>query len=118
MKGLPPTLDLSPLVGAQVSQICFGAFQCIFNFDVAVRIAVESTCIYTGPSGAVTSVRSFPQAAAELCELIGISVQGAFRENSGGLLLQFMNGATLRVLNDNKEYESFQIHVSNTVYVA
>lgn len=117
MNGLPPTVDLSSLVHATVSQVCVAAFQFIINFDVDARVAVESGCEYSGPTG-VASVTSYPQAAAQLCELIGKSVQSATRENDGGLFLLFTDGTSLRVLNDNERHESFQVHLGERVFVA
>lgn len=118
MQGLSPSVDLQPIVGAKVSQVCFSTFQCIFSFDIDARISVESSCVYTAPSGATATVTEYARAARELCELLDASVLSATREADGGLTLRFSDGATLRILNDNQEYESFQVHVGKSVYVA
>ncbi len=118
MQGLSPSVDLQPIVGAKVSQVCFSTFQCIFGFDIDARVAVESSCQYTAPSGATVTVTEYPRAATELCELLDTSVLAAAREPEGGLTLRFSNEATLKILNDNRDFESFQVHIGKVVHVA
>ncbi|MHB1225797.1 MAG: DUF6188 family protein [Gemmatimonadaceae bacterium] len=118
MDGLPPDADLRPLVGACVSQICFSRRQYILFFVEDVRVSVESTCELTLPDGQVTSITEYVQAATELCDLLDHTVEAVAREKDGGLTIRFSSGATLRLLNDTREYESFQVHVGTVVYVA
>lgn len=118
MNGLPPDIDLTALVGAAVSQICFSVHQCILKFDNDAQIAVESTCVLTSPSGSTTLISSYPSAATELCSVLEVRVRSAAREPDGGLVIHLENGAALSIWNDVLEYEAFQVHIGKTVYVA
>lgn len=118
MNGLPITIDLVALIGRELIQVCIGAFQFILNFDVDVRIAVESSCVYNSASGASTKIINYSEGASRLCELIGMQVASADRGGDGGLILRFTNGAKLQILNSNLEYESFQVHIKPHTYVA
>lgn len=118
MNGLSPETPLHSLVGAQVSQICFGLFQCILNFDIDMSISIESKCLYTSPLGDRIPITSYAKCAVDLCELLGINVTSAGEDIGGGLIIRFVNDATLHVLNDNKEFESFQIRIGKTIHVA
>lgn len=118
MQGLLPSVDLHLLVGAKVIQVCFSAHQCIFGLDLDARIAVESSCEYTAPGRVTVTVAEYSRAATELCELLDASVLSATREVDGGLLLHFSSGSTLRILNDNREFESFQVHIGKVIHVA
>lgn len=117
MNGLPITIDLSPLIGRLLSQVCFGEFQFILNFDADVRIAVESKCVYDSPSGTF-EIENYLDESSRLCKLIGNQVISAKRDVEGGLLLRFANESGLRILNSNPEYESFQVHIKQNTYVA
>lgn len=118
MNGLPATIDLSALTGAVISQVCLSQFQCILNFESDARIAIESNCMYTSSSGRALPIVSHAAAATEICELIGTPVREARRQPDGGLLLRLTNEATLEILNDDRDHESFQVHLGKEVYVA
>jgi len=118
MNGLPNTIDLDPLLGKELIQLCFGAFQLILNFDCDARIAVESICIYETASGTLTEIQNYSEGASQLCKIIGAQVSLAERDPDGGLILRFANGDCLRIKNSNHEYESFQIHIEQRIYVA
>lgn len=119
MQGLPEGVDLRPLAGAMVSQVCISSAQFILRMDSEAHIDVESTCRYRRSSGGVAiEISSYASAAASLCELLGDSIRSAGRDRDGGLSIEFASGAVLQVMNDNREYESFQVHLPPHVYVA
>lgn len=118
MQGLPEGVDLSPLAGAMVSQVCISSAQLILRMDSEAHIDVESTCTYRRSSGDAIEISSYASAAAPLCELLGDSIRSAERDRDGGMSIDFASGAVLQVLNDNREYESFQVHIPPNVYVA
>jgi len=118
LNGLPITIDLSPLLGKELVQVCIGAFQFILNFDADVRIAVEGTCVYCSPKDVPIEIDNYREQASLLCSLVGTQISSAERDSNGGLDLHFANGATLQILNSSHEYESFQVHVGQQFYVA
>lgn len=118
MNGLPPSVDLTPIIGAEIIQICFGKFQFALNFDLEVRIVVESTCIYISSLGASEIIEDYPKAASQLCELLGLQVEGIERSIDGGVVLKMTGGKRLEILNSSRTYESFQIEIGKLLHVA
>jgi hypothetical protein len=88
------------------------------HFDTRAKVMVESECVLRGMSADPIRVEEYASAASSLCRLLGARVLSASRTDDGGLLLRFMNGAELEVLNDSSDTESFQIHLGERIYVA
>lgn len=118
MNGLPAEIDLLRLIGATVTQMCFGQNQFIINLDPSISFAIESSCEFESCVGASHTIRNFPQSATILCELLGESIHSAMRDTEGGLIVRFANSSILHVLNDSKDYESFQIRIGSDLHVA
>jgi hypothetical protein len=118
MNGLPLGIDLTPLFGRVVMQICFGEFQFILHFDRSVRIGVESKCVLVSACGVSKEITDYTGEASHLCELIGKEVTWAGRGECGGVNFKFSDGSSLQILNSNQEYESFQIHLEDMIFVA
>lgn len=118
MQGLPDTAELGPLVGEEVSQICLSQFQYIIRFASEKQIAVESGGTYTPSAGQPIEVTSYATVATELCGLLGRSIRTAVRDADGGMKLSFSDGSLLHIRNDNRGYESFQVHIPPHTYVA
>lgn len=87
MNGLPHSIDLSPLIGRQLVQLCFGAWTVALMFDGPVRIVVESKIEISDTGGLSYSSENFCQDASLLCRLIGSTVNRAVRMNDGGMQL-------------------------------
>ena len=118
MNGLPVKVKFDQLLENELTQICFGTFQFILNFEGSVQIAVESICVYESASGVLDEIQNYSEGASQLCQLIGDKVLSAERDVEGGLILSFKSGAKLQIKNSNKDYESFQIHLGQQTYVA
>jgi hypothetical protein len=118
MQGLPEGIDFTPLTGTMVSQVCISSAQFILRMDSEAHIDVESTCTYRRAVGDDIAISSYASAAALLCELLGDSICSVERDGNGGMSIDFTSGAVLQILNDNREYESFQVHIPPRVYVA
>jgi hypothetical protein len=118
MNGLAPTVDLNPLIGRQLTQLCFGAWNVAINFDGDIRIVVESAIVVAAGTSAPMRVESFRDSASVLCESIGQDLLDAERTVEGGLAIRFASGVQWTIENSVKEYESFQLHVGNQVFVA
>lgn len=118
MNGLPASIDLQPLIGKEVVQICFGCFQLILNLEGNIRIAIESICVCRLATGYEFEAHNYCQEATHLCKLMAEHVSFAHRDVDGGLVLGFTNGIELQIKNSNLEYESFQIHIGQQIHVA
>jgi hypothetical protein len=118
MNGLPIDINLDDLVGAEVSQVCFGGIHVIMKFDKDIELTTTSVCILTLPSGETESMEVLHKHAVSICGLLGEQISDASRDSSGGLLLKFRSGAVLQVTNDSEVYESFQLRIGPQFFVA
>jgi hypothetical protein len=118
MNGLPTNLDLAAFLGAEVLQVCIGRHQLQIHLHERIQVAVEGGCILRGASPAAMHIEQYGEVASSLCRLIGAEVRSASRTEDGGLLLQFSNDLEFQALNDSEQFESFQIHFGDRVYVA
>jgi hypothetical protein len=117
MNGLPSDLDLTPLVGTSVNQICFGMHQLQIHFDERSGVFVESPVVFSGIEGDIP-IDDYAIDASLLCRLLGGRVIEATRDSQGGLILRFDGGNALHVLNDGPNFESFQVRLPGQFYVA
>jgi hypothetical protein len=118
MKGLPHTVDLAPLLGATVIQVCFGENECQIYCDNRVQIVVEGQIITEDLAGKQQTIERYADEASLLCRLLGKRVTAATRTKEGGLDVKFDDGTQMRILNSNEQFESLQLHVNGRVYVA
>jgi len=118
MKGLPPTVDLTSLSRARVIQLCFGENEFQVHFDNTARVVVESDMTLCEPQSIDVRIVKYGEAASQLCRILGDRVLNAVRTADGGLLLRFERGAELQILNNNAQFESFQVHIAGETYVA
>jgi len=111
MYGLSKDLDLSFLNGRQVLQVAIGVYQIQFGFDEDVMIYVHSQFGYFDghdewvwtpePGGAHIAART-----VALLDSTIASFQG---HEDGTLKLIFSNRQSLTILDNSKEYESYDI---------
>lgn len=118
MNGLPGDLDLSPLAGAVLEQLCFGEHQLQLVFGPEIRIAVEGACELTTRGLEPREIDDFAIEATALCELLGRRIRQAVRTPSGGLAIAFEEGGVLEFMIDSPDFEAFQIHIGDRVYIA
>lgn len=118
MNGLPEDIDLSPIVGRQLVQLRFGAWNVGFEFDGPVRVVVESTILICGKDGASRRIEDFRAGASDLCRLIGLNVVGADRSSAGGITLQMSSGDVVDLENSVTAHEAFQLYIGDRTFVA
>jgi len=118
MNGLPKDINLNPLIGAELLQVCVGRFQYILNFDLDISISTECRCWFITEQGEKLVISDNVENASIVCSLINHSVTYAGIDSYGGLLLKFSNHATLHILNDTENYEAFQLNIKGSLYVA
>jgi hypothetical protein len=118
LKGLPSDIDLSPLVGRQLSQVSIGRWNAALHFGEAIRLTVESAILLTGKSGYSQTIEDFRADASAVCVLIGEDVLDAKRTLSGGCALRLSSGVRLEAVAVDNGFESFQICLGDRVFVA
>jgi Family of unknown function (DUF6188) len=111
MYGLRGDVDLSFLTGREVIQICVGVYQVQFGFDEDVRISVQGQFNYFD-GDADWIWRPEPGAsevAARTVTLLGSTIESFHGHEDGTLKLTFSTGQRLTILDNSKEYESYDI---------
>jgi hypothetical protein len=109
MKDYQVDADLSFFVGKSLEQICFGSYQVQLNFSETVSLNVESRLVLTTAQDDVLELQQPYSDAGGLLALLGTEVLSAWADANGDLSLEFSNKSTLKVLNENAAYESYQI---------
>jgi hypothetical protein len=111
MYGLKKDIDLSFLNGRELGQVAIGLYHIRFGFDEDVAISVEGGFGYFDGQAEWTW-RPEPgsaQIAARTIALLGASIDGFEGKADGTLTLMFSNGQRLTILDNSKEYESYDI---------
>jgi hypothetical protein len=117
MYGLPKDIDLGPLVGVTLQQVCVGQYDTILNFSDDVSIGSASTFVCTSPGSKSQTFTSPPSAAPSLVRLLGLSVVRARRDPPGTLVLEFEHGERLELPDAQENYESYTLHIGGKLYV-
>lgn len=120
MYRIPKDLDTSIFVGAELSQVCFGAYVVGFEFSAAkpLTVTVAGAYIHAGPEteGWVDEVR-LPTQTSRLMQLTNHQVVDATRLDETRLRLDFDHGQSLTLIDDTDQYESFQINATNSHWI-
>ncbi len=117
MYGVPSTLDLTFLHGAELVQVCLGAHQVQFHFQPLGSISVEGEWELLDAAGQQLD-RSHPGTERPpylLHRLLGKRVVGSQVVAPHSIALRFEGGASLRVFDSSREYESFSIEPGGVV---
>ena len=111
MYGLKTDIDLSILNGRELSQIAISLYQAIFRFDLDVAISVESTFVYFNGEHEWTWRHEENSCfiAARTVALLCSKIESFERNTDGTLALTFSNGHRLTMLDDSKQFESYDI---------
>ena len=111
MYGLREGLDLSFLNGRELIQVAIGVYQIQFGFDEDVRISVESQFSYFNGKDELIW-KPEPGAAQIACRtvaLLGATIESFEGQENGTLSLVFSNRQRLTILDNSKEFESYDI---------
>ena len=111
MYGLKKEIDLSFLSGRELIQVAVGLYQTVFRFDEDVAISVEGGFNYFDGQ-AEWIWRPEPgaaQIAGRTVALLGAAIESFEGHEDGTLILAFSNGQRLTILDNSKEYESYDI---------
>jgi hypothetical protein len=118
MYGLAVDVDLSFLKGKLLTQVCFAEFQVQLHFhEESTHISVESSFKFeeadgvfekyvVGPESGERNVIHF---ANKLTRFLGSTVEHVEWVVDGTLTLSFSGHGKLKILDDNPQYEAYQI---------
>ncbi len=116
MYGLRQDLDLLPFEGLRLVQVCIGENETIFNFDDEVSVNVSSD-FRIGTSNGGNLFRTSVSAAAPAASLLGKAVKQAAHTAEGTLTLTFADESVLEIYESSRDYESYQLRISGSIYV-
>lgn len=117
MYGLPVDIDLSPLLGQELQQICIGQYDAILNFSGEASVGSATTFVCSSPNGETSAFTSPPAATPSLMRVLGSPVVAARREAPGTLVLEFANGERLDIPDAEEHYESYTLQIGSALYV-
>lgn len=117
MQGLPKDVNLDPLIGAQLEQVCIGENDYILHFDQDVRISVESESVHERPDVGRVRISDNRTSAGTLCRLLGTKIINANVREDGGVRIGFSDGSQLDIINDSTVYESLVLHIGKELLV-
>lgn len=118
MNGLPADVDLSPLHGISLEQVRIGRHQLQLVFGETCTVVAEGKCVLRDGRSPPIILEDYAGHATGICSLLGRSVERATRTATGGLLVDLGSGRNLEFLVDNEQFESFQLRVGESTYVA
>lgn len=118
MYGVPTDLDLSFLQGAEVIQVCLGLHEVQFHFHPAGSVHVQGGWELVGAEGGrIDHGHDRPEQRPpyQIHRLLGRRVAGTEVSPPAWISLRFDDGAVLRIFDDSREHESFQIQPGDIV---
>jgi hypothetical protein len=125
MHGVPPDLDLSPLIGHWVSQICLDHNQIQLSFyppadeeglfkGPSGHLGIEGGWELVGPHGELVDRRQRPEADRDVYrihQLLQRPVTGWAPNPPSAFQVSFDGGYVLRIIDDDPRYEYVSIRL-------
>jgi hypothetical protein len=117
MYGLPQDIDLSFFSGKELIQVAIGLFNVQLHFEGSVSVSVEHRIEHTSEESTLFWEQEVtpPVSTSSLLNLIGSNVTLASAVPDGTLTLQFSNGDTVRVFD--QEDEAYTVHNGNQTFI-
>jgi len=111
MYGLKKDIDLSFLKGRELIQVAIGLYHMSFRFDEDVAISIEGQFSYfDGHKESIWNREAgATQIAGQTVALLGKTIEDFEGQEDGTLRLKFSNGHVVTILDNSKEYESYDI---------
>jgi hypothetical protein len=117
MYGLPTDFDPSFLKGIDLFQVCVGEHQVQMHFDKEVLLSIESSFRIQLADGEAQLYEDCRSSAGALAALVSDKTADAAAQPNGTLRLTFASGRWIEIYDDSQQYESYQIHRGQTLYV-
>jgi Family of unknown function (DUF6188) len=107
--GLRKNIDLTFLIGREVSQVAIGVYQVQFHFDQDVCISVESSFTYSDSQQEWTWRQGLVLIAAHTTALLSAEIKSFDAQEDGTISIVFFNGHRLTIFDSSENYESYTI---------
>jgi hypothetical protein len=110
MYGLPKDFDAAFLLNRKLEIVSFAEYTVYFGFADNVSVTVTSSFQHQiGRRDQSAPIQQIPLAESKLMQLIGHTVLHANGDSNGTLTITFDNDHTLRIFDDQPNYESYEI---------
>lgn len=111
MYGLEKSVKLDFLHGRELIQVAIGSHQVILIFDLDATVTIEGLCeLSAGRDSALKIHAETPEETSQLTQLLNCKISNAINNGDGSITLEFTKGLTLRLIDSNKNFESYQIN--------
>ncbi len=111
MYKLPKGFDGGFFIGRRLEFITFSENSVAFAFDKDVSVTVESSLQHLYEASADSGVvQNVPLSESRLMQLLGKTVAAVKGDEKGTLTILFDNGQTLKVFDDQPQYESYSMN--------
>src|SRR5947209_19209025 len=112
MYGVRADLDLAFLHGAQLIQVCLGIWQVQLHFSPVGTICIDGRWELADAAGTMMdqSYDTADRPPYQLHRLLGRIVEGTEVSAPDSFAIRLAGGYVLRVFDDSKQFESFQIY--------
>ncbi len=109
MYGFPPSEEFAALTDRELTQLCIGEYQIRLNFDGDVTLSIQSVFTHSAaPPSDLSGDFSFPRSGSTLTSLLGAKVVSATTIPPESLTIEFSNGESLTVYDNDPSYEALQ----------
>jgi hypothetical protein len=115
MYGLPDNFTADFVVGRVLEMICFAKHHVTLHFDGNVSVTIRSAFSVT--TGQQVCMVVIPCNESNLMQLLEARVIEAAGTTDGTLTMNFMGGEVLKVYDNSRQYESYEIRQGESVTV-
>jgi len=112
MYGLPADFDPDVFVGRRLEYVTYGENVIGLNFGDDLTVSVYGPVRYQESAGAPATTERPSVAQTRLVAAVGQLVEATDLRSPKELILRLENGATVTLLDDSNEFESFLLEVA------
>ncbi len=109
MYGLNKNIDLSFLIDRQLEQVAIGLYQVQLRFDQDASISLECQFDHISNGESLITSKNLPSSASSFLQLIGSKIVRVENHGNGNIEIIFSDQSVVKVFDDQKSYESYQI---------
>ena len=109
MYGFPSSEEFAVLIDRELIQLRIGMYQVQLAFDGDLTLSIESIFIHSAaPMSNPKDDFSFPRSGSTLVSFLGLKVVSAITTPPESLTVEFSNGESLTVYDNDPSYEALQ----------
>ena len=117
MRNWTDDIDISFLVGKELTQIRISHNKLSMIFDQNVSIHCETSVVVIDQNGKKDILENYGIAAMEIISLVNENVVESTLNEDYSILINFSDGKSIRIIDDSEQYESFQIEYGEEILV-